>query len=428
MISKLRLFIFSLMFLIAIAPASAQSGRQIPIPEASPQSTDETETEIENPICKSFENELEFIYLTERDKFIERINLFGSCGYRLENIARAAMYGDVTIEQIRFTGLVRKDKTGGKYEYSWFITQSPGHAQTLANNLAEHGFYLKKAMTFIAEACGERAYKIGKENSDDSVLSRLTKLMVGDQGIFFLFERKVGFPAKNEYRIVDAEMPNTKFRENQKKMQELATKGFRPVELWYVGFLQYHFLIMEKDENIKPSGEYIFDKELYSVGKDLTNYAKKGFKPLIIGTGLSVLNRTGQTPQNVRYYAFHKFKDVQKNLSAKLKNATLVETANDFYPIICDAFETKWFFEVPLKTENDFNKNDFVFLNISNLESELRLKKGITIETDLTKEQVNEFEKQVTEQIKEFVEKDYEIINFNYLDGFTVMFDRPKKF
>ena len=401
----------------------AQSGRPIPTPGNTPEVAPSEESKNENPVCEENINEIEFIDTTERDEFIKRINRYGSCGYRLEKIARFPFNGNDTLEQISFTGLVKKD-AGNKYEYSWFVAESPGRAQTLANKLADDGFYLKKAMSFVVGACGDRAAKIEKENSDGGVLGRLAILTVGDNGMFFLFERKVGSPKKNEYRVIDAEIPNSKFKENERKMQNLAANGFRPVELWYSGFLQYHFLIMEKDEDIKPEGEYIFDKELYGVSKDLTKYAEKGFKLLIMGTGLSVLQRTSQTPQNVRYYSFHKFKEVQKNLPTKLKYATLVETGLDYYPVTCDPFENRWFFTVPLKEENNIQKKDVLFLNIWEYQVEFIKRKGLSLEIPLTKEQKNEIELELNQRINQLLKENYEVINFNYLDGFTIMFER----
>ena len=415
-----------LLFLVSTqfsSRAMAQSGRPAATPRITPEVSPIPETKIQNPVCEESVNELEFIDLTERDEFIQRINRYGSCGYRLEKIARFPFNGNDTLEQISFTGLVKKDENN-KYEYRWFVAETPGQAQTLANKLADDGFYLKKAMSFVVGACGDRADKIQKENSDGGVLERLAILTVGDKGIFFLFERKVGSPKKNEYRVIDAEIPNTKFKENERKMQNLAAKGFRPVELWYSGFLQYHFLIMEKDDDIKPEGEYIFDKELYGVSKDLTKYAEKGFKLLIMGTGLSVLQRTSQTPQNVRYYSFHKFKEVQKNLSTKLKNATLVETGLDYYPVTCDPFENRWFFSVPLKEANTIQKKDVRFLNIWDFKVEFIKRKGLSLEIPLTKEQINEFEQELNHRINQLSKENYEVINFNYLDGFTIMFER----
>lgn len=406
--------------------AIGQSGRPLPAPDVKPEITQAKESVDENPVCEENPNEIEFIEMTERDEFIGRINKYGLCGYRVEKVAKIPIYSDKTLEQISFTALVKKDGEN-KYEYSWFITESPGQAQTLANNLAANDFYLKKAFPFTIGACGERADKIIKENDKDGILGQLANKTIGDDMIFFLFERKVGSPKKNEYRIIDAEIPGTNFRENERKMQDLTAKGFRPVELWYLGFLQYHFVIMEKDEDIKPQGEYIFDKELYGVDKDLTKYAEKGYELLIMGTGLSVLNRTSSSPRNVKYYSFDNYKKFKKKFTPILPKATLVETGLDFTVLYCDLYESRWFFTVPLNYDQNTPQIERVFLNMYDFYSAYRVKNRVSAKTELTKEQLKEIEKETTGRINRLLKENYEVVNFNYLDGYTVMLERTKK-
>lgn len=424
--AKAYLHILLAIFILT-ASNPAQSGRTVPTPDDAPEVLQSKEPVNENVICDENTNDVIFIDLTERDEFIKKINRLGACGYKLEHVARILMGGDETFEQIEFTGLVRKDGKN-KYEYSWFITKSPGQAQTLANKLAANNFYLKKAMSFALGVCGEKAGKIRKENDKDTtVLGRLANLALGEQWAFFLFERKVGSTRKNEYRVIDAEIPNTNFKENQKKLQDLAEKGFRPVELWYLGFLQYHLLIMEKDESIKPQGEYILDKELYGVSKDLTKYAEKGYKLVIMGMGLSVLSRTSPTPLKIKYHSFMHYKKLQKALPVTLKNATLVETGNDFL-IHCDAFEDRWFFTTSESNEKNSPNKEFVFLNTSELKSKFNKDKSLnSAYVKLSEEQTFEFEKQTTEKINQLLKENFEIVNFNFLNGYTVMFERSER-
>lgn len=182
-----------------------------------------------------------------------------------------------------------------------------------------------------------------------------------------------------------------------------------------------------KDENNKYEYSWFIaatPERAQTLSNDL---AKKDWELLIMGVNLSVLNRTNSSPRNVKYYKFDDYKKLKKRFTPLLSNATLVETGMDFTVLYCDFYESKWFFTVPLKNEQNALQKETIFLNMYEIYSAYRTKNAVPAKVELTREQLKEIEKEVTERINQLLKENYEVKNFNYLSGFTVMLKRSRK-
>lgn len=352
-----------IIFLALILPhlIFAQSGR-INTPTPMPVALLSPETKKEYPPCKNNLDNIIELRSVQIEQFISKINHYGSCRYRLTQVVRIMLGSDDRLEQMSFSGILEKEENS-QYEYAWFLSTRPGEAQTLANNLAEKGFYFRESMSFVYGRCSTVAEKQKSENKDLGILSDIFNIKLGQMGAFFLFERKVGSFKKNEYRILDARITGKsgEMEANKKKMDDYIAKGFRPVDLWYVGEFNEHFVVMEKDESIKPEGDYIFVSSYYGMKKTLNEMAKKGYKLIFIGYSFAVLNRTKEESLNIEYDSFETYKDVsKKSLQWQERKLSYVTTGISGYFIDCDPFDGKWFFS--LSTQKTANKNkDILF-------------------------------------------------------------------
>lgn len=370
--------------------------------------------------------ELRFIQI---EQFISKVNQYGNCGYRLTHVVRVMLGSDDRLEQMSFSGILKKEENS-QYEYAWFLATRPGEAQTLANNLAEKGFYFRESMSFVYGRCNTIAEKQKSENKDLGILSDIFNIKLGQMGSFFLFEKKVGNLKKNEYRILDARITGKKgeLEANKKKMDDYIAKGFRPVDLWYIGEFNEHFVVMEKDESIKSEGDYIFVSSYYGMTKTLNEMAKKGYKLVLIGYAFALLNRIKVEPLHIEYDSFETYKDVsKKSRQWEGRNLSYVATGISGYFIDCDPFDGNWFFSIATEKTTDKNK-DILFLVRNDFIDEYFKKNGLnpTKKNPLTKEQIQEMDIEFNNELNRLFKEGYQIVNYGIPNAEVIMFERPK--
>lgn len=290
-------------FMILNIAASAQSGRPpvpSPTPPIKPAVTDIVAAE---PACEKETEDQKYIHPTVMTDFIAEVNRLGTCGYRLEKADKLPFGPGERFDRLYAFAVVRRYH-GDKFEYDWFEAMSPGELQTRINARAEIGFSLRKALLADRIACLGDA----SSGADGSGL-------VAAGGIFIV-ERKNGIAKKNDYRVLDGIVGDDKFMaENQRKLDDSIASGYRPVAINYGGYLTAFVVLVEKDPDIKPDGEYLLVRHVYGISKKFTKLSREGYAPMFVGLAFAVMSRTSSAPQDVSYFSFDVFPTFQKKLS-----------------------------------------------------------------------------------------------------------------
>jgi hypothetical protein len=410
-------------------PLLAQSGRTVPSPspEPSPEALVIPESKREYPPCEAGLGEVVILHTLELTKLADELNKFGNCGYRVEGILRKHSWPEDRAVQSKFSLYFKRDTTK-KYEYAWFLAHRPGEAQTLANNLAEKGFYFKKAMSFVEGACSESTQKSDQKDKESGPLGGYLSMGV-DTGAIFLFERKDGSVKKNEYRILDGSTASTRAKDNEKKLADYAAKGFRPVGLWWLGFMRYHFIVTEKDDEIKPEGEYIFSDISLGTAKALTRFAKAGYRLVLTGNNFSILNRISREPIEIEYEAVPFYKDLIKRFPPFLEKGIVeVKVGVDFSS--CDVTDSEWFFISPTgKSKSGPRTKEYKLLTLEDFANEYAKEKGWVPVKKIrfTDAQLNELQTAFSNKVYETVKEGNEIKNFSIAGWMSILFERRKQ-
>lgn len=340
------IFLIILTFPISLA---AQSGRVIepPTPPLSPAKAEET---AKVPSCEMGLDEMIYLYLRPADQFVEELNRLGKCGYRLE------MAGDKGGSYL--FGVVKKDSGNNKYEYQWFATGSAGEVVTRANAAAKDGFYFRRGMMF---------YSPGSEPSidDDSILKKLGVANFPGNGSIFIFERKNGVIKRREYRmIIGANQTGKKaLAANQVNLNEKVADGFHPVALYYMGLFDAHEILIEKDPDIKPEGDYLLLRYSYNISNLLTRQAAEGYRPLMTGVYFAILHRNNSDPIPVKYQSTDLFNTAFKKI-APLPGARYDMAGINTFMIDVALDESKPFFTLPMGT--DLKRYEYQTVDLTN--------------------------------------------------------------
>ena len=387
--------IFGVIFCLiaSCAIGFSQSGRTIVTPTPTPEvKTSNTETAKNNTPCEEGLEEVLYIPPKKHNEFVEELNRLGNCGYRLEKAARIPFGLEATGgQELLVFGVVKLD-SGNKYEYNWFVASRPGEIVTLANKQAKEGFYFHKQMLFIYDS----GYRRGGESSDG--LGDLARILLssGSSGSVFIFERKNGVIKKNEYRVLDGAVDRGKeaLARNQKNLNEHIAQGFRPVGVFYLGTFDSFAVIMEKDPEIKPEGEYLLFRHDYFMSKNLTKRSQEGYKPLFIGFRFAVLHRMSNQSLMVSYDSAEDYNELTKKLPKLIeKGADYQATGIANYSCYdyCDPYEAKPFFAIPLARQT--KKSDIKILEMTNVYERTKKKeKGVSYLESPTQEKIEEFQ------------------------------------
>jgi hypothetical protein len=407
--------------LIALcAVGFAQSGRTVvtPTPTPTPEvKTSNTETAKNNTPCEKRLEEVLYVPPKKPNEFVEELNRLGKCGYRLEKAARIPFGIEPTGRQEIFVSGVVKFDSEDIYEYNWFVASRPGEIVTIANNQAEQGFYFGKQMLFIYDS----GYRRGEESSGGlGDLSRII-LSSGYSGSVFIFERKNRVIKKNEYRVLDGVTDRSKesLARNQETLNEHIARGYRPVGVFYLGMWDQFAVIMEKDAEIKPEGEYLLFKQTYFMSKNLTKRSKEGYKPLFIGFRFALLHRMNNQPLMVSYDSAEAFGDLAKKLPKLIEKGADYQTtgiANYSCYDYCDPFEGKPFFAIPTASKN--KKSDIRILEMTNVYERTKKK-----EKDASYLESPTQEKLVA--LQTLLKEGYIIRDIFFSKEVTVLFERP---
>jgi hypothetical protein len=363
--------IFGVMFcLIAFcAIGFSQSGRTVvtPAPTPTPEvKNSNTELTKEKAPCEKGLEEVLYISPKKPDEFVKELNGLGRCGYRLEKAGRIPFSIEPTDRQELFVFGVVKLDSEDTYEYNWFVASRPGEIVTIANKQAEQGFYFRDQMLFIFDS----GYRRGEESSGGVGEIARVILSSGYSGSLFIFERKNGVIKKNEYKVLDAVTDRSKegLARNQETLNEHIAKGFRPVGVFYLGMWDFFAVIMEKDPEIKPVGEFLLFKQTYFMSKNLTKRSKEGYQPLFIGFRFALLHRMSNQPLMVKYDSLDDYGDLAKKLSKMMEQGADYQTtgiANYSCYDYCDPHEGKPFFAIPITRQS--KKKDFKILEMTNV-------------------------------------------------------------
>lgn len=386
-------------------------------------------SEAQNGFCQTLQSEFEEIRFVELEEFIKRLNNFGNCGYRLNQVVRTVLDSDKNLNQMSFSALLRKEPES-KYEYTWFIATSPGRAQTLANQYAEQGFYFRESMSFVYGRCTEIAERQKKETEKSGGLADIFNVKIGQMGSFFLFEKKSGVVKNNEYRILDARITGKaeELEANKRKLDDYAARGFRPVDLWYTGEWNEHFVVMEKDEAVKPQGEYIFLSAYYDIHKKLNELGKQGYKLMFSGLAFALLHRTSKEPLNIEYDSFDFYKDIKKKQRKwNGKNVSYISTGISGFFTHCDPYDGKLF--VALSPKTAANNKDTIFLVRTDFIDDYFKSKGIksTKKNPLTDKQALEMDREFFKKISGLIKEGYELVNFSIPNAEVYVFEKATK-
>jgi hypothetical protein len=354
-----------LVLIASSAVCFAQSGRPVPTPTPAPAPKVETanpETAKDYPPCQEGLEDVIYIPPKAINEFVDEINRLGNCGYRLEKAARLPFGYEPEADLLAF-GVVKLDP-GSRYEYLGFVANSAGRIVTLANQLAARGFYFRKQMMFIRYG--------GYSRSGDDPLKDLAGMMkdIAGSGSVFIFERKNGVIKKNEYRVIDGWVETNKksFARNQENLNDYVARGFRPVGVYYLGMFSAFAVIMEKDPEIKPAGEYLLYNKAYFMSKNFTKLGQQGYQPHLIGFYFALLHRTSNQPLNVKYDSAGEHDELIKKLPKLMEKGaeySLTAIANYSCYEYCDPYEGKPFFAMPIA--GPARKSDLKVLEMTNV-------------------------------------------------------------
>lgn len=362
---SLRVIFCCLLFFAFSHLAFAQAGRKVPTP--TPEVSVSNQAVKEEPPCEKGLEEVIYIAPTRIRNFIEELNRLGRCGYRLEKADKLSLGAESTYDDLYVFAVVKLDEVGAnKYEYEWFVANSPGEIVTQADTRGENGFYFRKNMMFVAGRCGGAASRERSDNETLGALGDLMNLSLGSNGSVFIFERKNGVVKKREYRVLrGADKRGEKaLAENQKTLDEYVAKGFRPVGIYYLGSFDSFAILAEKDDAIKPEGEYRILRYSYNATKLFTKLGAEGYQPVMVGWYFAVLQRKSGESTRISYESADKFSGIVKNLP-EWSGAQYRLKGLGIYNSDCDLSENKLFFAVP--TDAKAKRFEQKFLRMTNV-------------------------------------------------------------
>ena len=268
----------------------------------------------------------------------------------------------------------------------------------------------------------DSGYRRGDSESSNGTgdLGRVI-LSSGSSGSVFIFERKNGVIKKNDYRVLDGatDRGQEALARNQENLNEHLARGFRPVGVFYLGSFDSFAVIMEKDAEIKPEGEYLLFRHDYFMSKNLTKRSKEGYKPLFIGFRFALLHRMNNQPLMVSYDSAEDYKELTKKLPKLIeKGADYQATGIANYSCYeyCDHYEGKPFFAIPIA--NKTKKSDIKILEMTNVyERHKKKEKDASYMESPAQEKIEEFQK--------LLKEGYILRDMFFAREIIVLFERP---
>ncbi|HQU84582.1 MAG TPA: hypothetical protein PKY59_15705, partial [Pyrinomonadaceae bacterium] len=273
-----------------------------------------------------------------------------------------------------------------------------------------------------------------KSDSEESPAEKLARSLGLQSGVrlgaFFLFERKIGSSIKKEYKILDGRVSGKRgeMQETNRILNDYAAKGFRPLDLWFTGFTTQNLVIAEKDEAIKPEGEYLMIYQTLGLNKKLNELGHEGFEPISIGFVFALLQRTKKEPTNKIYDTVQTWKEIEKRLPQwKQSGMKYIDTGISDYYTNYDPFDGKWLFAIPEKNNSEYGKNkDFKFVRYNAIAEEYYKKNGFkpTEKNPLTPQQHQEINNIFGKELNRLAKEGYRLVTFGNPNSIVAMFEK----
>jgi len=232
---------------------------------------------------------------------------------------------------------------------------------------------------------------------------------------------------KKEYKILDGRVTGKKneMAENNKKLNDYAAKGFRPLDLWYTGFTTQNLVIVEKDELIKPESEYLMIYQTQGLNKKLTELGREGFEPISIGYVFALLKRINKEPINYMYDSIQTWQDIEKRIPEwKQSGLEFIDTGISDYYTNYDPFDGRWLLAIPQKNNVNYAKNkDFVLLRYNSFVEDYINKSGLKTsqKKSLTEKQIQEINDSFSIKINQLAKEGYQLVNYGYPNSIVAL-------
>ncbi|MBS1795092.1 MAG: hypothetical protein JSS81_14635 [Acidobacteria bacterium] len=214
--------------------------------------------------------------------------------------------------------------------------------------------------------------------------------------------------------------------ETNKALNDYAARGFRPLDVWYTGFGIQNLVIVEKDEAIKPEGEYLMLYDTLGLNKKLTELGRQGFEPISIGYVFALLKRIKKEPTGEIYDSIETWGEIEKRLPKwKESGVRYIDTGvADYYS---DPFDGRWLMAIPEKNNPEYGKNkDLVFVRYKPIAEEYYKAHDLkpSKKNPLTAEQYQEIQDIFAKEINRLAGEGYRLANMGYPDSLVAMFVR----
>lgn len=355
--------------------------------------------------------ELERAVRSVRDNFIEQLNKAGAQGYRLISATNS------------LSGIMKLDEA--QYEYAWFATTSNLFFAKIGfeenyTPLAKQGYRVVDHI-FLSRLCemdGPTRYtEHGVDTSFQTEQCEYNDL--------FLLEREKGFETAREYKLLSS-VPRWGGKpsvELSSAIGEHLAKGFYPTRL----FSQFEILLepVEKQDEQglteRPEVQVIRSSEWRdNLWKRVNELAKQGYRLALTNDGVAVMYRADDGAPSVSYIELDATKKNFKKQLAELASGGAIYRMT--YPNgKITGTENKLVFEQRLANNGgerrEYKVLEFEFQNVEN-NIEKRVQTNLAPSSKETLKQMNELAKEG------FILRDLFISRLYYSDKVSVLLER----
>jgi len=260
--------------------------------------------------------------------FVKRLNEFGKCGYRLDNLTKVPLRFGKKFGDMNLAAILKLDAPN-TYEYDWFEAFTHGEITTRLNYRMKKGFRLRDSIHSV-----EESFSPTTPSSDDPFDAMLTTIfdrLRVTVGKLFILERKNNAVVKLEdSRVIIGRWGwgKSPTKELQQNLDVIIGEGFSPIEMGFGSILtkSYFFLIMVKDGTNLRSTEksdltYKIIKTEFNFEKKVNRLAQEGFK-IIFYENLGVHNFVimAKEEQSTESSSYHFVDVTKKNWQESIKN------------------------------------------------------------------------------------------------------------
>lgn len=320
--------IFCLFILISLFPIVSNSQTKTETAETSACSLS-AESEDKQEISE-LEKLPQYKYIVSENvaDFMKRLNDFGKCGYRLDNLTKVPLRFGKKFADMNLAAIIKLDAPN-TYEYDWFEAFTPGEITTRLNYRAKKGFRLRDSIPVVEESSVPT-----NPSSDDPFDAMLTsvidRLRVTAGKLFFVERQNNAVVELGDSRVIIGRMGwgKSPTKELQQNLDVIIGEGFSPLEMGdgKIRNKYYYFLIMVKDRStlsstVKNDLTYEIIKTEFNFEKKVNRLAQKGFK-IMFYSNLGVHNFVimAKEEQSSELSTYHFVDVTEKNWQDNLKN------------------------------------------------------------------------------------------------------------